>query len=294
MDVLSTRRVLTRALALALLLSLPATARAGQRELRTELRPATAARVITERDHGRKFWFHPRQLFWVDLPERPAREGTWELDPLTTNSIQLVRSQRAYRENWKYRWSKPGHGGLRRWVFQADRPGIARLVFRTRPANPARRPDTVDIGVVVMGADGQGPGRGLFGGGHPFPKAPVSRRLVESAEVARIFADLHFAYDKALLDGAAKTRLREMAGWLKKNDSALVTLEGHCDERGTATYNYVLGKRRALAASRFLAELGIGPSRLTTVSYGKMRPLSEGSSEADHARNRRVHFLVFE
>ena len=148
--------------------------------------------------------------------------------------------------------------------------------------------------MVVMGADGQGPGRGLFGGGHPFPKAPASRRLVESAAGARILADLHLAYDKALLDATAKARLREMAGWLKKNGSALVTLEGHCDERGTATYNYMLGKRRALAASQFLAELGIGPSRLTTVSYGKMRPLSDGTSEADHARNRRVHFLVFE
>lgn len=287
-------RELALQLSLMAMLLVPPMARGGRKELATKLRPSTAARVLTERDHGRKFWFHPRQLFWVELAEQPRREGSWELDPLTTNNVTLVRSERRYRENWKYGWSKTGHGGGRRWTFQADHPGIARLVFRKTPVNPRRAKSIVDLGVVVMGQEGQGPGRGIFGGGHPFPKAPAERKLVRNEEVARIFRDIHFAYDKHDLDKDAKVRLLDMANWLKRNASAMLTLEGHCDERGSATYNYLLGKRRALAASRQLSTLGIGASRLDTVSFGKMRPLNQETSEAAHRLNRRVHFLVFE
>jgi peptidoglycan-associated lipoprotein len=67
-----------------------------------------------------------------------------------------------------------------------------------------------------------------------------------------------------------------------------VTIEGHCDERGTRDYNLALGDRRANAAKNYLASLGISPSRISVISYGKERPDAMGSDEASWARNRRA------
>ncbi len=265
-----------------------------RKELHTTLRPSTAARIITERDHGRKFWFHPRQMFWVRLAEQPEGNGMWELDPLTSNSVTLVRHDRRYQDNWKYQWSRPGHAGLRTWVFQANQPGIARLIFRKQPRNPNRSVKILDIGIVIIGKDGQGTGRGILGSGHPFPKTPKEQKVVLDPAVAKLFRDIYFAYDKDKLNPKSKKRLKKIAAWMKKNPSSLVTIEGHCDERGSATYNYLLGKRRALTASHFLGRAGVGGRRLTTVSYGKMRPVEKAKGEKAWSKNRRVHFVVFE
>jgi len=71
-----------------------------------------------------------------------------------------------------------------------------------------------------------------------------------------------------------------------------ITIEGHCDERGTNGYNLALGERRAESVKTFLADLGLEQSRLETISYGEERPLDRGHGEADWARNRRAHFLI--
>jgi peptidoglycan-associated lipoprotein len=101
-----------------------------------------------------------------------------------------------------------------------------------------------------------------------------------------------FGYDSYELDELARATLQKHAAWLRANPSVRVTLEGHCDERGTREYNLALGDRRANSAKNFLASQGIDVSRLATISYGKERPAVEGSDEAAHAQNRRAVTMV--
>jgi peptidoglycan-associated lipoprotein len=105
-------------------------------------------------------------------------------------------------------------------------------------------------------------------------------------------ADVLFSYDSAALSGEATAQLEAHAAWLGRNPSATVTIEGHCDERGTVEYNLALGEERARAVKDYLVSRGVVEQRLTTVSYGKERPLDPGSGEAAWSRNRRAHFVV--
>lgn len=104
--------------------------------------------------------------------------------------------------------------------------------------------------------------------------------------------DVHFAYDQATLTDRARAILERHALWLQNHRGARVTVEGHCDERGTAEYNLALGDQRARAAAEYLARLGVSTDRLKTVSYGKERPLDPSSHEEAWSRNRRAHFVV--
>jgi peptidoglycan-associated lipoprotein len=90
----------------------------------------------------------------------------------------------------------------------------------------------------------------------------------------------------------ARAALDANAAVLKKYPTWVVTIEGHCDERGTAEYNLALGERRAAAAQSYLAALGIPASRIKTVSYGKEFPFDPGHDEAAWAKNRRAHFVI--
>ena len=90
----------------------------------------------------------------------------------------------------------------------------------------------------------------------------------------------------------ARQTLDENAALLKRYPSWTVTIEGHCDERGTAEYNLALGERRAVAARAYLVSLGISADRLRTVSYGKEFPFDPGHDEAAFAKNRRAHFVI--
>ncbi len=104
---------------------------------------------------------------------------------------------------------------------------------------------------------------------------------------------IYFAFDSAELLDPAKEQLQRNAQWLRTNEHVHVQLEGHCDERGTAEYNYALGQRRADAARAFLIEQGIDPGRLHTISYGAERPADPGHNEMAWARNRRVEFKIY-
>ena len=99
---------------------------------------------------------------------------------------------------------------------------------------------------------------------------------------------IHFALDKYDIDQVSVDILRAQAGWLLKYPAKKATIEGHADERGTRDYNLALGERRANAAKAFLVSLGIDASRLTTVSYGKERPVDPASTEEAWAKNRRA------
>ncbi len=104
--------------------------------------------------------------------------------------------------------------------------------------------------------------------------------------------DVFFDYDKAELRGDARALLQENARILKENPDAKVTLEGHCDERGTEDYNLALGPRRAEAVKGYLSDLGISASRLSTISYGEEKPFALGHDESAWSQNRRVHFII--
>jgi peptidoglycan-associated lipoprotein len=99
---------------------------------------------------------------------------------------------------------------------------------------------------------------------------------------------IYFDTDRYNVDGVDAAALQLQAQWLARYPGKRATLEGHCDERGTRDYNLALGERRANAAKNYLVGLGIDPSRLTTVSYGKERPLAMGSDETAWSLNRRA------
>lgn len=105
---------------------------------------------------------------------------------------------------------------------------------------------------------------------------------------------IHFDTDQYNIDPTDQTALQAQAAWLQKYPNKRATLEGHCDERGTREYNLALGERRANAAKNYLVSLGIDASRLTTISYGKERPIALGSDEAAWAQNRRAVTVVID
>ncbi len=114
----------------------------------------------------------------------------------------------------------------------------------------------------------------------------------EAAARAFLKEHIHFAFNSALLSDEARQILNGKAEYLRTNPGIAVTMEGHCDDRGTDAYNMALGDRRAESVKTFLVGLGIGTNRLSTVSYGKERPIAKGHDEASWAKNRRVQFLI--
>ena len=110
----------------------------------------------------------------------------------------------------------------------------------------------------------------------------------EADFVASVLGDtILFDTDRYNIDSEDQGILQSQAQWLARYPDKRVTIEGHCDERGTRDYNLALGERRANAAKNYLVSLGIDASRITTVSYGKERPIALGSDEASWAKNRR-------
>jgi len=104
--------------------------------------------------------------------------------------------------------------------------------------------------------------------------------------------DLYFEYDQYTLTSEAQALLKKKAGFLRKHPEIMVTIEGHCDERGSSDYNLGLGERRADSARSYLVNLGIAPHRLATVSYGEEQPVDPGHDESAYARNRRAHLVI--
>ena len=103
---------------------------------------------------------------------------------------------------------------------------------------------------------------------------------------------VNFSVDVFDIDATARTILDSQAAWLARHPQVRITIEGHCDERGTREYNLALGDRRANAAKNYLAARGVDASRMTTISYGKERPLALGSDEDSWAQNRRAVTIV--
>jgi peptidoglycan-associated lipoprotein len=132
-------------------------------------------------------------------------------------------------------------------------------------------------GPPVAGGPG-GPG----GTGAPGAVAPGSQQDLAQSAGDRVF----FAFDRSDITPESQQTLQRQAEWLQRYPNVTVTIEGHCDERGTREYNLALGERRANAAKQVLIAAGVSPSRVSTISYGKDRPVVPGSNEEAWAQNR--------
>jgi len=114
----------------------------------------------------------------------------------------------------------------------------------------------------------------------------------EEIEKSGLLGEVYFDFDRSEIRDADRATLTKNADALKRFDFLRVTVEGHCDERGTVEYNLALGERRARAAYDYLVSLGVPAARLKLVSYGKEVPVCQVSSEDCWGRNRRAHFTV--
>ncbi|HEX9462937.1 MAG TPA: peptidoglycan-associated lipoprotein Pal [Alphaproteobacteria bacterium] len=132
---------------------------------------------------------------------------------------------------------------------------------------------------------------GAAGGASAAPPSTSSSGSVQPGTeqdlVQNVGDRVFFDYDKSDIKPEGRQVLQRQADWLKKYSKVTVTVEGHCDERGTREYNLALGERRATAVKKMLVALGIPANRVSTISYGKERPAVVGSNEAAWAQNRR-------
>jgi peptidoglycan-associated lipoprotein len=129
------------------------------------------------------------------------------------------------------------------------------------------------------------------------PPEPVRDDAISSASLDDLnknspLKPVYFELDSSDLSPVSQKALDENATLLKRYPTWAVTVEGHCDERGTAEYNLALGERRAIAARAYLVSIGISADRLRTVSYGKEFPFDPGHDEGAFAKNRRAHFVI--
>lgn len=131
-------------------------------------------------------------------------------------------------------------------------------------------------------------GAGGVQAGQAGQAGPGSEQDLQKNVGDRIF----FATDKVEISAEGRKTLERQAEWLKRYPNVTVTIEGHCDERGTREYNLALGARRAAATKQALIVLGIPANRIQTISYGKERPAVAGSTESAWAQNRRAVTVV--
>ena len=148
-----------------------------------------------------------------------------------------------------------------------------------------KRPETLPPGPGGPVDSGPG-GPGTDMGGTAQPGSPEHFRQNVASDT------INFDFDQYDIDARARQILDSQARWLTQFPNTRITLEGHADERGTREYNLALGDRRANAAKNYLAARGVSPGRITTISYGKERPIALGSDEASWARNRRAVTIV--
>jgi peptidoglycan-associated lipoprotein len=145
--------------------------------------------------------------------------------------------------------------------------------------------------VSLLAACETAPDQGATAAGGGQAAAPATTTGIrpgsEQDFVANVGDRVWFAFDKSVVTAEGRKILEKQADWLKKYPNVTVTIEGHCDERGTREYNLALGERRATAVKNVLVALGIPANRMTTISYGKERPAVVGSNEAAWAQNRR-------
>lgn len=181
---------------------------------------------------------------------------------------------------------------------------ILALVVGTFACTKQNVPPQPGFGPGTGGSDGTGTGGpgGIGGtGGAGLDEARWRELGLSSEQEKQEFLaksqrfeneDIYFDYDAYTLSEPAKRILDEKVAFIKRFPKAKVTIEGHCDERGTTEYNLALGERRANSALQYIVNSGASRANLTTLSYGKERPAATGHDEASWAKNRRDHFVL--
>jgi peptidoglycan-associated lipoprotein len=119
-----------------------------------------------------------------------------------------------------------------------------------------------------------------------------AKKTLDQLNSERPLEDVRFALDSSELDESSRSRLQKNAEWMKKWGATRVTVEGHCDSRGSSEYNLALGERRAAAVKSYLASLGISSERIATVSKGEEDPICTEEAESCWSQNRRGHFII--
>jgi peptidoglycan-associated lipoprotein len=154
------------------------------------------------------------------------------------------------------------------------------------------------VGCKKKSAATPGPGPGIEG---PVPVMPTEPGAMgprigspgERNQPPRLANDtVYFAFDSAVVNPSERPKLDDMAAYMRENPSHVITIEGHCDERGTNEYNRSLGERRAQACREYLISSGVDGNRLQTISYGEEKPADPGHNEEAWAKNRRSEFII--
>jgi len=168
-------------------------------------------------------------------------------------------------------------------------PKVAEVTPPPPPPPPAAEPTPAPAPPPVVAAEPTPPPAPVE---EPKKEEPPARqRIDEFIEVAQL-RPVYFGFDKAVITAEAADVLTANSAWLKDNDDMLLLVEGHADERGTTEYNLALGERRAKAVAEYLASLGIARDRISTISYGKERPVCTENTEPCYSQNRRGVFKV--
>ena len=151
------------------------------------------------------------------------------------------------------------------------------------------RPLSLIAGLLLLAACSQSPTTNGNANGNGAGTSTQSQVVPGSKEdfIQNVGDRVFFDLDKSVVKPEGQQTLQRQAEWLKRYPNVTITIEGHCDERGTREYNLALGDRRATAVSRALVALGVQGNRVKTISYGKERPAVLGSNDAAWAQNRR-------
>jgi peptidoglycan-associated lipoprotein len=162
----------------------------------------------------------------------------------------------------------------------------------TKPSSSSSSPSTGS-----QAGAGQRQGEGARGGTAETTTSPGSLEALRQGQSSATppsspLKDVFFDFDRYDLKPDARDTLKDNAEWLKRNSSARIEIEGHCDSRGTAEYNLALGAKRAQTAKDYLATLGISPERLSTISYGAEIPVCREENETCWSRNRRARLVI--
>jgi len=127
----------------------------------------------------------------------------------------------------------------------------------------------------------------------PPPPAPAAaEEMVALTQKGGYLEDIFFDFDRFVIKPEYHDRLQRGAEWINNHPDTQVTIEGHCDIRGTNKYNLVLGKKRSKATFDYFVKLGIDPARLRVTTVGEERPFNTGHNETAYASNRRSHFII--
>ena len=148
--------------------------------------------------------------------------------------------------------------------------------------------DTTTYTITATGPGGSASATATVSVTAPPPPPP---QVVHEPDFNQEVRDAYFDYDKADIRADARTALSKTADYLKAYPSIKVTIEGHCDERGSTEYNLGLGDRRANAVKQYIVSLGVPADRVSVVSFGKEKPFCMESNEACWSQNRRGHFV---